>query len=74
LADLDDRQMSKRLHELNTSTVIENKKKQQPDFCPVQDTPDKNDSKSCAECKDFKTHRVLNALMVNYMIVLWMAK
>lgn len=62
MADLDDRQMSKRLHELaNHESETENK---QPDFCPVQDTPNKDDSKSCADCKDFKTHRVFNALMV----------
>jgi hypothetical protein len=61
LADLDDRQMSKRLHELRDAETID---PQQPDFCPVQDTPNKDDSKSCAECKEFKTHRVFNALMV----------
>lgn len=53
--------MSKRLHELRDSEAIQ----QNPDFCPVQDTQNKDDSKSCAECKQFKTHRVINALLVN---------
>jgi hypothetical protein len=54
--------MSKRLHEIANydPDIIQ----QSPDFCPVQDTANKEDSKSCAECKDFKTHRVYNALMV----------
>jgi hypothetical protein len=64
LADLDDRQMSKRLHELKGAAGNDGNQQQEPDFCPVQDTPNKDDSKSCADCKDFKTHRVLNALMV----------
>ncbi|KAG2197938.1 hypothetical protein INT47_002965 [Mucor saturninus] len=67
LADLDDRQMSKRLHELaNHESETEN---QQPDFCPVQDTPNKDDSKSCADCKDFKTHRIFNALMLCFVVL-----
>lgn len=66
--------MSKRLHELAAVNNSNNKKdvidvnQQGPDFCPVQDTPNKEDSKSCAECKDFKTHRVLNALMVSPLL------
>lgn len=61
MADLDDRQMSKRLHEI---AAFDTDMKELPtDFCPKQDTASK-DSKSCADCKDFKTHRVYNALMV----------
>lgn len=67
LTDLDDRQMSKRLHELaNYDGDID---QLPPDFCPVQETDDKVESKSCAECKDFKTHRVLNSLMVSPYII-----
>ena len=54
--------MSKRLHEIanrDSDTIQQNS-----DFCPVQDNPNEEDSKSCADCKDFKTHRVYNALMV----------
>jgi hypothetical protein len=60
---LDDRQVSKRLHEL---AKLDSEKKEcvDDDFCPIQDTVNKEDSKSCAECKDFKTHRVFNAFMV----------
>ncbi|CAO3651099.1 unnamed protein product [Mucor hiemalis] len=65
LADLDDRQMSKRLHELRDSEAIQ----QNPDFCPVQDTQNKDDSKSCAECKQFKTHRVINALLLCFIVL-----
>ncbi|KAI9033619.1 hypothetical protein CLU79DRAFT_724609 [Phycomyces nitens] len=66
LADLGDSQLSKRLRELvHVDPAIE----QGPDFCPVQDTPDEHDSKSCAECKDFKTHRAVNALMLCLIIL-----
>ncbi|GAA5808997.1 hypothetical protein MFLAVUS_002397 [Mucor flavus] len=68
LADLDDRQMSKRLHEIanrDTEAIQTN-----PDFCPVQDNPNEQDSKSCADCKDFKTHRVYNALMLCFVVIL----
>ncbi|KAG1233591.1 hypothetical protein G6F68_003438 [Rhizopus microsporus] len=67
LTDLDDRQMSKRLHELaNYDGDID---QLPPDFCPVQETDDKVESKSCAECKDFKTHRVLNSLMLCFIVL-----
>ncbi|CEP11845.1 hypothetical protein [Parasitella parasitica] len=62
LADLDDRQMSKRLHEL--ASFDHDKERIESDFCPIQDTPNKEDSKSCAECKEFKTHRVFCAFML----------
>ncbi|KAI9487213.1 MAG: hypothetical protein EXX96DRAFT_497661 [Benjaminiella poitrasii] len=68
LADLDDRQMSKRLHELSTFEF--EKERQQPDFCPIQDTKNKEDSKSCAECKDFKTHRVYNSFMLCLIVLI----
>ncbi|KAI7901985.1 uncharacterized protein BX663DRAFT_543886 [Cokeromyces recurvatus] len=67
LADLDDRQMSKRLHELSGFDF--EKERQNPDFCPIQDTKNKEDSKSCAECKDFKTHRVYNAFMLCLIVL-----
>ncbi|KAI8977490.1 hypothetical protein BDF20DRAFT_958722, partial [Mycotypha africana] len=68
LADLDDRQVSKRLHEL---AGIRSKKQQQlpADFCPIQETVNKEDAKSCAECKEFKTHRVFNAFMICLIIL-----
>ncbi|KAG1376908.1 hypothetical protein G6F60_007708 [Rhizopus arrhizus] len=62
LADLDDRQMSKRLHELANHETDVNQRP--PKFCAIHDTADENKSKSCAECKDYKTHRVFNALIV----------
>ncbi|RCI06284.1 hypothetical protein CU098_003683 [Rhizopus stolonifer] len=66
LADLDDRQMSKRLHEI---AAFDTDMKELPtDFCPKQDTASK-DSKSCADCKDFKTHRVYNALMLCFIVL-----
>lgn len=37
---------------------------QSPDFCPIQDSSEQT---SCAECKDFKTHREVNALMVIFL-------
>ncbi|KAI8638930.1 hypothetical protein BD408DRAFT_446431 [Parasitella parasitica] len=67
LADLDDRQMSKRLHEL--SSFEHDKEGVQSDFCPIQDTPNKEDSKSCAECKEFKTHRVFCAFMLCLIVL-----
>ncbi|KAI8373747.1 hypothetical protein BD560DRAFT_423113 [Blakeslea trispora] len=63
LTDLDDRQTSKRLHEL-ANYEFNKKQAHHIDFCPIQDTHNKQDSKSCAECKEFKTHRVLNAFML----------
>lgn len=65
MADLDDRQMSKRLHEL--ANFDHDKERIQSDFCPIQDTTNKEDSKSCAECKEFKTHRVYCAFMVCFI-------
>lgn len=59
--------MSKRLHEL--ANYDGDTDQLPPDFCPIQDTADKDESKSCAECKDFKTHRVLNSLMVSPSII-----
>lgn len=61
LTDLDDRQTSKRLRELAKFGMDED---QADDFCPVQEPADDNVPKSCAECKQFKTHRTYNALMV----------
>ncbi|KAG2237230.1 hypothetical protein INT48_006634 [Thamnidium elegans] len=52
LADLDDRQMSKRLHEIanrDTEAIQQN-----PDFCPVQDNPNEQDSKSCADSSQYQ--------------------
>lgn len=68
LADLDDRQMSKRLHEL--ASFDHDKERIQSDFCPIQDTANKQDSKSCAECKEFKTHRVFCAFMLCLIVLL----
>ncbi|KAL7319604.1 hypothetical protein PS15m_002727 [Mucor circinelloides] len=68
LADLDDRQMSKRLHEL--ASFDHDKERIQSDFCPIQDTANKEDSKSCAECKEFKTHRVICAFMLCLIVLL----
>ncbi|KAI9484324.1 sterol-sensing domain of SREBP cleavage-activation-domain-containing protein [Zychaea mexicana] len=65
LADLDDRQVSKRLRELAISNV-EDDQKQSPDFCPIQDS---SEHTSCADCKDFKTHREVNALMLCMVIL-----
>ncbi|CAO3628174.1 unnamed protein product [Mucor fragilis] len=67
LADLDDRQMSKRLHEL--ASFDHDKERIQSDFCPIQDTANKEDSKSCAECKEFKTHRVFCAFMLCLIVL-----
>ncbi|OBZ88562.1 hypothetical protein A0J61_03386 [Choanephora cucurbitarum] len=64
LTDLDDRQTSKRLHEL-ANYEFDKKQAHHADFCPIQDTHNKQNSKSCAECKEFKTHRVLNAFMLH---------
>ncbi|KAI8150204.1 sterol-sensing domain of SREBP cleavage-activation-domain-containing protein [Fennellomyces sp. T-0311] len=68
LADLDDRQVSKRLRELASSGV--NTDELSPDFCPIQDSTEHT---SCAECKDFKTHREMNALMLCMVILGLMA-
>ncbi|KAI9282640.1 hypothetical protein BY458DRAFT_409080, partial [Sporodiniella umbellata] len=67
LADLDDRQISKRLHEINSRDTKINK--QSPDFCPIQDTANESESRSCAECKDLKTHRVFNALILCFIVL-----
>ncbi|EIE82207.1 hypothetical protein RO3G_06912 [Rhizopus delemar RA 99-880] len=67
LADLDDRQMSKRLHELANHETDVNQRP--PKFCAIHDTADENKSKSCAECKDYKTHRVFNALILCFVIL-----
>ncbi|CAO3697643.1 unnamed protein product [Rhizopus stolonifer] len=64
--DLDDRQISKRLHEIGNRDTEVN---QPPDLCPIQDTANENESKSCAECKDFKTHRVFNALILCFIVL-----
>ncbi|KAI7848167.1 sterol-sensing domain of SREBP cleavage-activation-domain-containing protein [Circinella umbellata] len=65
LADLDDRQVSKRLRELAISGA-DAEQQQSPDFCPIQDSSEQT---SCAECKDFKTHREVNALMLCMVIL-----
>ncbi|GAN05704.1 hypothetical protein MAM1_0099c05178 [Mucor ambiguus] len=67
LADLDDRQMSKRLHEL--ASFDHDSERIQSDFCPIQDPANKEDSKSCAECKEFKTHRVFCAFMLCLIVL-----
>ncbi|KAI9029572.1 hypothetical protein CLU79DRAFT_467583 [Phycomyces nitens] len=61
LADLEDRQVSKRLRELvNCDPNID-----QTDYCPVQDVDASlGEPKTCAECKHFKTHRVVCALVL----------
>ncbi|KAI8391181.1 uncharacterized protein BYT42DRAFT_555932 [Radiomyces spectabilis] len=61
LADLNDNKVSKRIRELSK---YDGDVGDDPDFCPVQDTPDELQSKSCAECKEFKTHRAFNALIL----------
>ncbi|KAI8876885.1 WD40 repeat-like protein [Backusella circina FSU 941] len=66
LTDLGDRKMSKRLHEL---AKCETDTAQEPEFCPVQDTLDKIDTMSCADCKDFKTHRAFNSLMLCLIVL-----
>lgn len=65
LTDLDDHQTSKRLRELAKFGMDED---QAEDFCPVQEPADDNVPKSCAECKQFKTHRTHNALMVSDLL------
>lgn len=67
LTDLDDHQTSKRLRELAKFGMDED---QAEDFCPVQEPADDNVPKSCAECKQFKTHRTYNALMVSDLLPL----
>ncbi|KAI7861986.1 hypothetical protein BDF14DRAFT_1895813 [Spinellus fusiger] len=60
LADLGDREVSKRLRELAQYEPIADS----TDYCPVQDADINGESKTCAECKEFKTHRVLCALIL----------
>lgn len=56
--------MSKRLHELaNRDKDLQ----QNPNFCPIHD--DINDGaepKTCADCKEFKTHRTINVVLVRF--------
>ncbi|KAI8332927.1 hypothetical protein BC941DRAFT_516682 [Chlamydoabsidia padenii] len=67
LADLDDRQISKRLHELSTFDIDAQKN---PDFCPIHDNPaDEMQPQTCADCKEFKTHRAINAVWLCVVIL-----
>ncbi|KAI9313271.1 hypothetical protein BX666DRAFT_1880608 [Dichotomocladium elegans] len=66
LADLDDRQTTKRLRELAKSDIDADVA---PDFCPIQEPQDDSTPKTCAECKHFKTHRTYNALMLCLIIL-----
>ncbi|CAO3589846.1 unnamed protein product [Absidia cylindrospora] len=64
LGGLDDRQMSKRLHELSNCDMDA---QQNPDFCPIHDdTAAETEPKTCANCKEFKTHRAVNAVLVSH--------
>ncbi|KAI9269898.1 hypothetical protein BY458DRAFT_510176 [Sporodiniella umbellata] len=67
LTDLDDRKMSKRLHEIASFDL--DIKELPLDFCPKQDSNEEKISKSCADCKDFKTHRVYNALILCFIVL-----
>ncbi|KAI9317971.1 sterol-sensing domain of SREBP cleavage-activation-domain-containing protein [Dichotomocladium elegans] len=62
LSDLDDRQVSKRLRELAKSGIDPDQR--EPDFCPIGDS---GEGLSCGDCKDFKTHRAVNALMQTFL-------
>ncbi|ORZ01504.1 hypothetical protein BCR43DRAFT_487038 [Syncephalastrum racemosum] len=67
LADLDDRQMSKRLRELAQCDPDVDRP---PDYCPIQEPVTLDTApKTCAECKHFKTHRTFNALMLCLVIL-----
>ncbi|KAI9494157.1 hypothetical protein BDB00DRAFT_928441 [Zychaea mexicana] len=67
LTDLDDRQTSKRLRELAKYNVDADTA---PDLCPIQEPINEcTEAKSCAECKQFKTHRTLNALVLCLIIL-----
>ncbi|KAI8086590.1 uncharacterized protein BX664DRAFT_336249 [Halteromyces radiatus] len=69
LTDLDDRQISKRLHELSNCDIDA---QQNPDFCPIHDSiPDNQfeQPKTCADCKEFKTHRTVNAVLLCVVIL-----
>ncbi|KAI9275775.1 hypothetical protein BDA99DRAFT_496435 [Phascolomyces articulosus] len=67
LTDLDDRQSSKRLRELEKYNIDADIA---PDLCPIQEPIDEcTEAKSCAECKQFKTHRTLNALVLCFIIL-----
>ncbi|ORX54057.1 hypothetical protein DM01DRAFT_1407570 [Hesseltinella vesiculosa] len=63
LMDLDDRQKSKRLHALSNCDA--NFQQVPPDFCPIHDQEvDGVEGKTCGECKDFKTHRTYNVVLL----------
>ncbi|KAG2223969.1 hypothetical protein INT45_013426, partial [Circinella minor] len=68
LTDLDDGQTSKRLRELSKYNIDADTA---PDLCPIQEPIDEcAEAKSCAECKQFKTHRTLNALVLCFIILI----
>ncbi|KAF7728657.1 hypothetical protein EC973_005694 [Apophysomyces ossiformis] len=64
LADLEDRELSKRLHEIANCDIEVDPAS---DYCPVQDPPDGSQPKSCSDCKQFRTHRAFNALLVSFL-------
>ncbi|KAG0172756.1 hypothetical protein DFQ30_009772 [Apophysomyces sp. BC1015] len=66
LADLEDRELSKRLHEIANCDIEVDPAS---DYCPVQDPPDGSQPKSCSECKQFRTHRAFNALLLCLVIL-----
>ncbi|KAI8138418.1 WD40-repeat-containing domain protein [Fennellomyces sp. T-0311] len=67
LTDLDDRQTSKRLRELQKVSLDADTA---PDFCPIQEPiDDATEPKTCAECKQFKTHRTANAIVLCLIIL-----
>ncbi|KAI9312283.1 hypothetical protein BX666DRAFT_1990376 [Dichotomocladium elegans] len=77
LADLDDRHVSKRLRELakHTSQQHSESSINNLNFCPVQDVSPKEFPHAggrgipCSGCKNFKTHRAVNALMLCVVIL-----
>jgi hypothetical protein len=62
LTDLDDRNLSKRVHLINELDDLTNDGKDSNEFCPMEETP--GERPNCAACKGLKTHRAVTALVV----------
>ncbi|KAG2187385.1 hypothetical protein INT44_005071 [Umbelopsis vinacea] len=68
LTDLDDRNLSKRVHLINETDDLTSDGKDSNEYCPMEETP--GERPNCAACKGLKTHRAVTALVICSSILL----
>jgi hypothetical protein len=62
LTDLDDRNLSKRVHLITELDDLTSDRKDSNEYCAMEETP--GERPNCAACKGLKTHRAVTALVV----------